>query len=80
MTTSFGTLLVTSSSHKSVFNPYQLSPSISPQIIPELIKSKDFTSAVLVALKLNLDMRKLVRKIPVQYANAVTGELEPKFA
>ena len=75
VTTSFGTLLLSSSSHKSVFNPYQLDPSISPQLIPQLIAKKDFTSAVLVALKLNLNMRKLVRKIPSQFVKAVVNEL-----
>ena len=80
VTTSFGTLVISSSGMKSVFNPYQLSPSISPQMIPELVSRKDFTSAVLVELKLNMNIRKLIKKIPAQYVKAVVGELEPKYA
>jgi hypothetical protein len=75
VTTSYGTLLLTSSGHKSVFNPYQLSPSISPQMIPELISRKDYTSAVLVALKLNMNIRKLITKIPSHFVKAIIAEL-----
>lgn len=72
--------MLSSSSHKSVFNPYQLSPSLSPQMIPQFISEQDYTSAVLVGLKLNLNIRKLIKKIPVQFASSVIGELEPQYA
>ena len=63
ISTSFGTLILSSNQKKSVFNPYELSPNLSPKIIPELIKNKDYTSALLVSLKLNINPRKLLRKI-----------------
>lgn len=80
VTTSFGTLVLSSIEQKAVFNPYNLSPSLKPQMIPELISNKDFTSALLVALKLNTDARKLLKKIPVEYVKAVVCELEPRYA
>jgi hypothetical protein len=44
-------------------------------MIPEFLRNKDYTSAVLVTLKLNVDIRKLIRKIPGQYVKAIIGEL-----
>jgi len=63
-----------------VFNPYQLSPSINPQMLPELINRKDYTSAVLVALKLNMNIRKLITKIPNQFVKAIVAEIESQYA
>ena len=60
-----GTLLLSSIEKKTIFNPYQLSPSINPKMIPDLIRTKDFTSAIIIALKLNLNIRKLITKIPI---------------
>jgi hypothetical protein len=80
VTTSFGTLVLSSVEQKAVFNPYNLSPSLKPQMISELIRDKNFTSALLVALKLNMDARKLLTKIPVGYVKAIVCELEPKYA
>jgi hypothetical protein len=80
VTTSFGTLVLSNIEKKAVFNPYNLSPSLKPQMIPELINNKDFTSALLVALKLNINGRKLLTKIPAEYVKAVVCELEPRYA
>lgn len=63
--TSFGTLILSTVEQKAVFNPYHLSPSLSPQMIPQLIINKDYTSALLVSLKLNINARKLLSKIPI---------------
>jgi hypothetical protein len=49
-------------------------------MLPELIVKKDYTSAVLVSLKLNLNIRKLIKKIPAQDVNSIMAELEPKYA
>lgn len=49
-------------------------------MLPGLISNKDFTSAVLVGLKLNVNIRKLIRKIPNQYVKSIVGELEPQYA
>lgn len=73
-------MILSSTGLKSVFNPYQLSPSITPQIIPEFIKNQDYTSALLVALKLNINIRKLLRKIPAQHIHSIMAELEPQYA
>lgn len=80
ITTSFGTLILSTVEQKAVFNPYNLSPSLRPQMIPELIQNKDFTSALLVALKLNINARKLLTKIPAEYVKATVSELEPLYA
>jgi selenophosphate synthase len=64
ITTSFGTLILSTVEQKAVFNPYNLSPMLRPQMIPELIQNKDYTSALLIALKLNINARKLLTKIP----------------
>ena len=79
VTTSFGTLLISAKGHKSVFNPYQLAPSLSPQLIPELIESKNYTSAILVALKLNMSVKALLKKIPIQYSKATISEMEEEW-
>lgn len=71
ITTSFGTLVLSSIEQKAVFNPYHLSPSLTPKMIPEMIHNKDYTSALLVALKLNLNVRKLLAKIPIEHAKAI---------
>lgn len=80
ITTSFGTLLLSTVEQKAVFNPYNLSPSLTPQMIPELIQKKDFTSALLITLKLNLNARKLLMKIPAEHVKAIVCELEPIYA
>lgn len=49
-------------------------------MILELITNKDFTSALLVALKLNINVRKLLKKIPAEYVKAIVCELEPRYA
>lgn len=49
-------------------------------MIPELVAKNDFTSALLVALKLNINPRKLIKKIPIEYVKSVSNELEPQYA
>jgi hypothetical protein len=80
ITTSFGTLILSTVEQKAVFNPYHLSPYLSPKMIPELIQKKDYTSALLVALKLNINARKLLAKIPIEHVKAIVCEFEPLFA
>jgi hypothetical protein len=46
-------------------------------MIPDLIRNKDFTSAIIITLKLNLNIKKLITKIPIEYSKAVVSELEP---
>lgn len=75
ISTSFGTLILSTVEQKAVFNPYHLSPSLSPQMIPELIKNKDYTSALLVSLKLNINARKLLAKVPIEHVKAIVCEL-----
>lgn len=75
ITTSFGTLILSSVEQKAVFNPYNLSPSLTPHMIPELVKDKDYTSALLITLKLNLNARKLLTKIPAEHVKAIVCEL-----
>jgi len=73
-------LILSTVEQRAVFNPYQLSPNLTPAIIPALVNNKDYTSALLVALKLNLNIRTLLRKIPIQHVNSTVGELEAVYA
>jgi hypothetical protein len=49
-------------------------------MIPELIRNRDFTSALLIALKLNINARKLLTKIPAEHVKSTVCELEPQYA
>lgn len=44
-------------------------------MIPKLLLDKDFTSALLVALKLSLNVRKLLAKISIEHVKAIVCEL-----
>ncbi len=64
--TSFGVLVMSPlSSRKEIFNPYELTPNLTPELLPELYAKKEFSSFLLVGLKLNMNIRKLVSKIPL---------------
>lgn len=80
VSTSFGTLLLTTVPNTTVFNPYQLQPNLTPALIPELIANQDYSSALLVTLKLNLNLKKLLKKIPIEFVKVVASELEATFA
>jgi hypothetical protein len=75
--TSFGVLLISPlSSRKEIFNPYELTPNLVPEMLPELHAKKEFSSFIIVGLKLNINIRKLLSKIPLQYLNQTLAEIE----
>jgi hypothetical protein len=65
-----------SSSRKEIFNPYELTPNLVPEMLPELHVKKEFSSFIIVGLKLNINIRKLLSKIPLQYLNQTLAEIE----
>ncbi len=45
-------------------------------MLPLLHSKKDFSSFLLVGLKLNMDARKLIAKIPLEFVNQTLLEIE----
>ena len=45
-------------------------------MLPLLHSKKDFSSFLLVGLKLNMDVRKLIAKIPLEFVNQTLLEIE----
>jgi periodic tryptophan protein 2 len=72
--TNFG-IMIFGLSRRSCFSPYELLPKLTPSMIPELLNEKQYTSAVIVALKLNIPIRKLLSKLHSKYTQQICEEL-----
>lgn len=77
--TNFG-VLVYGPSRRSCFSPYELLPKLTSSVLPELIERRQYASALIVALKLSLPMRKLLSKIHTQCIPQICSELSREYA
>ena len=74
--TSFGVLLISPLLQKGNLQPYELTPNLVPEMLPELHAKNEFSSFIIVGLKLNINIRKLLSKIPLQHLNQTLTEIE----
>lgn len=66
--TSFGVLIYSSNlNNKTIFNPYELLPTITPETVIELLKNKQYSPALIAAIQLNLPIKNVLKKIPIQF-------------
>ena len=72
--TNFG-VLVYGLSSRTCFSPYELLPKLTPAMLPELMEQHQYGSAVIVALKLNIPVRKLIGKIHSKHIPQICSEL-----
>lgn len=74
--TSFGVFIYSSSLRtKLVFNPYDLDPSLTPAKVCQMINQKQYSSAISGALSLNMSIRKVLTKIPMNSIDQIVSEL-----
>lgn len=74
--TSFGVMVFGGSQFsRKVFNPVELKLDMTPAMLPGLIKNGEYSSAVLVTLKLNLNVRLLLLKLPIMHLNTILSNL-----
>lgn len=62
--------------NKFIFNPYDLDPSLTPAKVCEMIKNKEYASAISGALSLNMPIRKVLNKIPMESISQTVSELD----
>jgi hypothetical protein len=75
--TSFGVFIYSSELHnRHVFNPYELDPSLTPAKVVKMLEAKEYSSAVSGALRLNIPIRKLLKKIPTEFIRQAVSEIE----
>lgn len=77
--TNFG-VLVYGPSNRVCFSPYELLPKLTPSMLPELIEQCQYGSAVIVALKLNIPVRKLLGKLNSKHIPQICSELSKEYA
>lgn len=75
--TSFGVFTYSSAlKNKYIFNPYELDPTMTPAKVCQMILSEEYSAAISGALSLNMPIRKLLRKIPMQNIRQTISELD----
>jgi len=47
-----------------------------PEMLPLLHSKKEFSSFLIVGMKLNMNIRKLISKVPLEYMNQTLAEVE----
>jgi hypothetical protein len=59
----------------ALFNPYELLPDLTPKMVVELLKSKNYSGSLSAALKLGLPLDSLMKKIPLTNMTQTLDEL-----